>query len=386
MGGDLVKPSRERNARRAANTMIQVVGVIIVMATIWVILQPWLIPLPAAAPSGLATRLAWAFWLDSRVHGVDGLKDGMVLQRRAGNPPIDVSGVSGLRAERIDAAVGPAGGEVLPAPAWRPMGRPRWGRFQGRLVLPDGWSLVGLQAVQNDFPVWRRVFRVGVGEVFLVAGQSNALGSAGTLFGAPGDVRSGRLTEVGQMDWFAGDDPQSSQSGGSVWPLVGAKIAVGTGVPVAFINVAIGQTRVAEWLPGTPAYERMKAALRATRPHFVRAVLWHQGEADVGAKTSEQAYYDHLADIIREFRRESPGLPVPWLVSLNGNAGGAASAEIRRAQARIVRDGLALPGPDTDDLGPRFREADLVHFNEAGTRRAAERWHDAIRRAFFRAR
>lgn len=40
----------------------------------------------------------------------------------------------------------------------------------------------------------------------------------------------------------------------------------------------------------------------------------------------------------------------------------------------VVRLGLAQLGPDTDLLGPEFREADNLHFNANGTRAAAALW------------
>jgi hypothetical protein len=57
---------------------------------------------------------------------------------------------------------------------------------------------------------------------------------------------------------------------------------------------------------------------------------------------------------------------------------------IRAAQAEIWSTGLALQGPDTDDLrGPLRHSQDHVHFSRAGLEVHAARWFAHVWAACF---
>jgi hypothetical protein len=52
--------------------------------------------------------------------------------------------------------------------------------------------------------------------------------------------------------------------------------------------------------------------------------------------------------------------------------------EIRRAHQRLWSDGLALRGPDTDDLQGPLRARDRTHFSRLGLEVHAERWYAMV--------
>jgi hypothetical protein len=56
------------------------------------------------------------------------------------------------------------------------------------------------------------------------------------------------------------------------------------------------------------------------------------------------------------------------------------SPEIRGAQKEVCDSGLALPGPDTDELQGDLRERNGagVHFSGKGLREHAARWFDIV--------
>ena len=56
------------------------------------------------------------------------------------------------------------------------------------------------------------------------------------------------------------------------------------------------------------------------------------------------------------------------------------SADIREAQARLWRSGVALEGPDTDALKSEFRASNGrgVHFNGAGLTEHGKLWFEKV--------
>ncbi len=254
------------------------------------------------------------------------------------------------------------------------------------------------------------VKRVGVGEVFVVAGQSNSANHGESRLVPRGD-RVAALAPDGT--WRIAADPQPGASGdaGSFLPPLGDRLVERFDVPVGFVACGIGATSVREWLPAgarfpnPPTLEsRVKARadgawesdgaafamlverMRQCGPEGFRAVLWHQGESDANQADRSRTlagplYEDFLARLITASRREI-GREVPWFVARASYhvPGDESSTEIRAAQNAVCRDGLALVGPDTDLLGAPFRDGGGkgVHFSGPGLVRHAESWFEKI--------
>lgn len=317
--------------------------------------------------------------LSRKVWHVEVPGKGGVLQRGP-RTEVSVEARAGLRLDRVEVNTGL--GALVPG-GWTPLTRQGLTRFTGQQPLRPGWNVVGLKARQQGIETWTGSVRVGVGEVFLVAGQSNAVGSAQTLFRAPSDVRSARLQPDGGLHWQAGDDPQTDLGGGSPWPELGRLITTQERVPVGFINVAMGGTHIGDWAVGTPLHARLVKALEATRPHGVRAVLWLHGESSRSGEPEgdDRDYHATLKALIADSQRV-PGLPpVPWVVARVGHTGFAPHPGHRRAQERLWREGVALPGPDLDDLGLAWREVDRVHLAGGAQGEVARRWLTSLKRS-----
>lgn len=273
-----------------------------------------------------------------------------------------------------------------------------------------GWYRLELRAVVGDSTVDEcMVEHVGVGEVFVVAGQSNSANH--------GEVKqttkSGRVAAFDGQRWRLADDPQPGASGrgGSFMPPLGDALAERLDVPIGFVACGIGATSVREWLPkGTTfpnpptilsrvehladgtwaskgdAYAGFITRVKPFGPRGFRAVLWHQGESDANQKDASRTlagtlYREYLEKIIEQSRREI-GWPAPWFVAqvsyhVPGDEG---SEDIRQAQAALWKDGIALQGPDSDALkGPlRERNGQGVHFSDHGLREHAARWAEKI--------
>ncbi|MEI6712239.1 MAG: sialate O-acetylesterase [Verrucomicrobiota bacterium] len=283
--------------------------------------------------------------------------------------------------------------------------------FSAQVTAPaGGWHRVEVRVTQDGKEVATAVVEeVGVGEVFVVAGQSNSANHGEEKQ----TTQTRRVAAFDGAKWQIADDPQPGASGrmGSFMPALGDALVKRFDVPVGFIACGIGSTSVREWLPkGIPfpnpptiesrvvrladgqwasngaAFDAFVARMRAFGPNGFRAVLWHQGESDANQKDSTRTlpgklYSEYLERIIRDSRRDT-GFDAPWFVAQASYhvPGDEGSDDIRSAQASLCRDGLAQSGPDSDALkGPlRERNGLGVHFSGPGLREHGQKWMDKI--------
>jgi Carbohydrate esterase, sialic acid-specific acetylesterase len=284
--------------------------------------------------------------------------------------------------------------------------------FTGLLTAPAaGWHRLEVRAVVEAVVVGEATLeRVGVGEVFVVAGQSNSANHGEERL-APATDRVVSLDPEGVWRVAADPQPGASGDGGSFVPALGDALVAEFGVPIGFVACGIGATSVREWLPeGIPfpapptltgrvrpvagggfesdgaAFAMLVRRMKQLEPTGFRAVLWHQGESDANQQDRSRTlpgplYEAMLGRIIRDTRAEI-GREVPWFVARATYhvPGDESSTDIRAAQAAVSRNGLALPGPDTDALKGLLRDSGGrgVHFSGAGQRRHAEAWFAAI--------
>ncbi|MDB5318508.1 MAG: pknB 12 [Phycisphaerales bacterium] len=255
------------------------------------------------------------------------------------------------------------------------------------------------------------VEHVGMGEVFLVAGQSNS-----TNYGSEKQKPlSGMVASFDGTKWANADDPQPGvfdrSKGGSFIPALGDAMVKRYGVPVGVACTGAGATSVRQWLmlgeaievhptldkfvktigPGKwecsgELYDHFMKRVAALGPHGFRAVLWHQGESDAGQaragypaerQISGKQYRELLEKIIRASRKDA-GWDVPWFVAqaTYHSETDPADEEFRAAQKSLWEDGVALEGADTDALGKEYRAG--VHFNAKGLKAHGELWAERV--------
>ena len=330
-----------------------------------------------------------ALYLNTKVHFFSNIQDGQVVQRPGkGALLIRLSGKIGLLARSLQSVIVAAPSNHISENDWKELdSSPTGTNFSGEVLAFPGWQKIYLRSkgalgyrIMDDI-------EMGVGEVFIVAGQSNAAGASADLFMTESThVRSAYLDRGGHVRWKRGDDPQIQGGGGSVWPLVGDRLQKELQVPIGFINVAVGSTKIKQWEAGSKNFKGLMNAIKSAEPYGVRAVLWQQGESDIGTTTEE--YYNQLAVIIKETQSLSHSkTKIPWLVATSSYYPVGLWEPVRIAQQKICQDGLAFEGPDTDSLGLEYRQerpvSEAVHYNEAGLREAANLWYQKIMKAFF---
>jgi hypothetical protein len=263
------------------------------------------------------------------------------------------------------------------------------------------------------------VSHVGVGEVFVVSGQSNS-----TNYGeVPQRVQTGMVVTFDGDSWRIANDPQpgtqDNSKKGSFVPAFGDALYQRYGVPIGIASVGHGSTSVRQWLPagqpvevmptmtkyitqddkGTlisdgPLFNGMMKRIHELGPHGFRAVLWHQGESDSHQPSEHeidgQTYRRMLEQVITSSRKEA-GWDVPWFVAQASyhTSEDPSTPEIRQAQESLWKSGMAIQGPDTDTLTAFYRQNNGrgTHFNDAGLKahgllwaRAVEVWLDKVLR------
>ena len=264
-------------------------------------------------------------------------------------------------------------------------------RFHGRVRLPaGGWYTLELAASESS-PALFTLARFGVGEVFVVAGQSNS-----TNFGEErSEVVDDRVSSYDGQIWRLARDPmtgvQDGSYGGSPWPLFGHLLAQALDVPVAIASCGYGGTSIRWWQkdhrlqlrtePSIVLFDGLKQRLQAVGR--VRAILWHQGESDAAGAMPKDEYVALFKQLQRAIADELEGPPPAWMVaraSYLPDLPGAQREAIRAAQTELWTSGAALRGPDTDDMRGELRHSkDHVHFSKRGLEVHAQRWFECVR-------
>ena len=332
----------------------------------------------AAEPRGHAT-------VSIRLSGNDLLKAGTQAEFRL------VASIQGATREGLTAADPPSGD-------WTPItlqavAPPDQGLAKATVKLPaGGWYRleVRLRTTAGEVATTAAVEPVGVGEVFLIAGQSYATNTNDERL----QVKDSRQ-RVSAYHWETGrwqlaNDPQPApdrSDGGSIWPPVGDRLAECLDVPVGFVNVAVGGTSTRQWSPDGPLSARMHRA--GQNVGAFRAVLWQQGESDVIEGTSAADYVARM-QAIRAAAVDAWKSEPLWLCAQSthhptvyNNPDG--EGRIRSAIIKVSGlPGFGL-GPDTDLLtGPnRGGPGSRRHFSSTGQRNAAKLWSDLLIARFF---
>ena len=116
-----------------------------------------------------------------------------------------------------------------------------------------GWYRIELRCRQAEVVTHLgAVEPVGVGEAFLVAGQSHATNCNDEKLLVTDPQKRDVAFDAAKGTWGVANDPQpvpDGSTGGSIWPPVGDALVKEFGVPVAFANVAVGATATSQWMP-----------------------------------------------------------------------------------------------------------------------------------------
>lgn len=216
----------------------------------------------------------------------------------------------------------------LPGCDWQPAEMLEGNAWRITLRVPTG----GLYAVETRLSrgiEWRdagdKIWHVAVGDIWVIAGQSNAVGYGhGTVVDPPmcgvslfGGNESWRMATHPIFDPTGTKYPANRDSGWvgvSPWLAFGKEVLQATGVPIGFIPAALGGSPLCAWDPGNPdgayLYDNMVKMIEAASG-AVAGMLWYQGCSDTGDDTTASTYLARFTRFIDAFRaRYGAELPV----------------------------------------------------------------------------
>ena len=284
------------------------------------------------------------------------------------------------------------------------------GSFDAEIKAPaGGWYRLQVQALKaSQIVAAGKVDHLGIGEVFIVAGQSNA----GNYGSEKQETKSGKVASFNGTVWALANDPQQGAggNGGSFIPAFGDAMSERFHVPVGIADCAVGGTSVRQWLPkgdkvknqpttggmkqvgegewessGT-LFDKLGRLFTALGPQGYRAVLWHQGESDAGQAragypadrqiTGDQ-YFEFMSRLIRASKNKATW-PVPWFTAQTTyhSEADASDEEFRAAMKKLWEQGLSWEGADTDSLKAEYRAG--VHLNGKGLQKHGQMWAEKV--------
>lgn len=154
------------------------------------------------------------------------------------------------------------------------------------------------------------------------------------------------------------------------------------GVTVGLVPCAVGGSAITSWVPGgyheqTKSHPwddmlpRAKAALRAGR---LKAILWHQGEADCNPAAAP-AYAERLRELVGRFRKSLDAPAVPFLVGQLGifpaRPWTVATRQVDRAHRQLPTQLPAVGFVSAEGLTDK---GDALHFDAASYRALGRRY------------
>ncbi len=258
-----------------------------------------------------------------------------------------------------------------------------------------------------------------VGEVFLVAGQSNAANhgeikagvtpTAGVLHRAINPNYTASIPKFGPLtDPMPYATSWGTAVSGSPWMAFANNLSATLQVPVAIVNVAYAGWPVSYFEKYNPnngfgrlslGAENVKRLVNSNvRECSFRAVLWHQGESDSLNANSKYAYAASLKSVAQNFRNDTT-CTQPWVIAratwmsdLQWNDRSNANKfnserEVRKAQNYLIArkasgtEPTFLQGPDTDmfvgNTGSLYRN-DGSHFTADGLNYHGKLWANRV--------
>ena len=375
----------------------------------------------------------------------------LVVQRGTdNNGRIYVSGQLTGTVDRVEAQLTPVSPGQGTATDWQTVQtNPTNGLFLGFVTGAGGWYVLTVRTIVNNAETARATVQpVGIGEVFITAGQSNSrgLGSGDNDLGTATD-RVNAIDSInhsyppGAQALVSSGDPspvpvyKPLTAGRRIFPMaesswgwgeLGDYVVSRYNVPVAFYVAGWDGSTIENWInsangiptcnryycvenwPNLQPYTNFKNILTYYASMAgVRAVLWHQGEAEFGdaGSGSIPEYRNRLTALIQKSRQDFGGRNLPWMVARASFDGSSTRPEIINIQQQVIdTPGLnVFQGPYNDTLINRNAGVSDVHFRNAqrpsphpryylnpnaipvemGLSRFARNWNNSLNNAFF---
>jgi hypothetical protein len=296
---------------------------------------------------------------------------------------------------------------------------PKAGVYFGSIKGRGGWYTLEVRGSLKGIIVGRDALtRVGVGEVFVIAGDGNAEGVANSGAIAAVDERVntttynnkslGAITDPSQLSFGPiGAETNIGPRGQSAWAwgALGDLLLKKLNVPILFLNVGWAGLSIKQWtdsakgiavtnpttnqvLPVGAPYSNLRMVLKYYCSTLgVRAILWQHGAADNLLGTSKNDYANSLQDLLDLSRIEQAGtdIYVPWVISRSSRVGATISQNVIDGQNRVLgyQFDKVYEGPNTDNIQPNSRVNGVLISGSAGLIELAKAWDEYFLPKFF---
>lgn len=263
----------------------------------------------------------------------------------AGTASITVSGTYTGSASAIEARFNGGAWVTLDA-------APTGGTYSGTLTGSTGQGAVDVR-IADATTVTASVSTIGVGDIYMVAGQSNNCGRATqkvdpspSAFTAVTYTRAGAWAVMTEATTQTGSFDGASGAAGSYFGAL-SNLMQAKSVPVAFVPCAQGSTSIAQWERNDAAptntfwlYGNLLTRANAVGSH--KAMIFYQGEADSTSGTAQATYETALGGIIDDWYADTGRPTILCQICTSGS--GAGSATIRAAQAAVAAANAHVAG------------------------------------------
>ncbi|MCF2446961.1 T9SS type A sorting domain-containing protein [Dyadobacter sp. CY345] len=363
-----------------------------------------------------------------------------VFQRElGGSADVTISGNYNIPVDKIEVRVtAVTAGQGTDIPWITLQERPSGGLFSGSIKISGGWYKIEVRASKSGIQVGNidAISKVGVGEVFVISGQSNAQGEDETdrSLPLPPPAKDDRVNYIvydndALNNWqeapVANIQPLQLQTAWTnqnqnpnimgprghtawCWGILGDYLVQRLKVPVLFVNTAWSGTSIRNWqessrgivttspysatyqLPYQMPYANLKLAMQYyVKPFGARAILWMQGEADnYPLNTGSTAYKEDLKSVISKLASDI-NQNTTWVIARASKAGNGAGVSVSNAnviagQNAVLNElpGITYPGPETDNLPAERRDG--THFlGAAALNVLANAWNNVLTDDFF---
>lgn len=281
---------------------------------------------------------------------------------------------------------------------WQTIATAQTGTYSGTLTNCAGGQ--GTLEVEWVDDATQRAFLsiVGVGDVFVIAGQSNASGRDGQLniysspSWTPTEFANDYTWKIAYDPTDAGPNVDSVSSGdaaaGSAWPLLSTSEMSNQRIPVAFIPCAFSGSSITAWVPSgshtnrSSLYGSMVWRSGHAIQGGVKAVLFWDGETDAQNSMSQATWFSNYTNFSASVQADLGVKVMPCKLQ---NCSGLTALQQSTINAAIgqawASDSNTLSGPDLTgiDTSPE----DTLHIKTTPKMQtASDLWWTAIKTAF----
>jgi hypothetical protein len=229
------------------------------------------------------------------------------------------------------------------------------------------------------------IHHIGVGDVFVIAGQSNAAGYGKDFVYDPPEPGIHLQRNSGAWDMashpFNEDtrtlnsvNSEGANSGHSPYLAFARRLKKILGYPIGLIQTALGGSALSAWNPGEEGslYRNMLDRI-ALRGGSIKGLLWYQGCSDTGGTGPAKSYLERFMNMVNRLRSDlgQPDLAIFTIqisrcLSMNPNDDGW--SRVREAQRLAAKTPHVYVVPSID-----ASLSDQIHISSAANLTLGER-------------